>query len=59
MTVPRTHSAWRKASYSSTETNCVEVALDPQGVRVRDTKARDQGNLEVPARAWRTLAERL
>ncbi|MCP2165353.1 DUF397 domain-containing protein [Goodfellowiella coeruleoviolacea] len=29
---------WRKSSYSGTETNCVEVALGPVTVLVRDSK---------------------
>lgn len=59
MTVPRTHTAWRKSSYSSTETNCVEVALAPQAAWVRDTKARQQGHLELSPQAWQALVERL
>jgi hypothetical protein len=42
---------WRKASYSATEGNCVEVKLD-RSVGVRDTKAREQGQLTVTRAAW-------
>lgn len=50
---------WRKSSYSGNQGNCVEVAFDPRATRVRDTKARDAGQLQVPAAAWRALIERL
>lgn len=42
---------WRKASYSATEGNCVEVRLD-RAVGIRDTKAREQGQLTVTPAAW-------
>lgn len=45
-------AAWLKSSYSSTEANCVEVAVAPVVVEVRDTKDRDGGTLTVPAAAW-------
>ncbi|MGH3493473.1 MAG: DUF397 domain-containing protein [Sciscionella sp.] len=39
MTLPQ---HWRKSSFSSSQTNCVEVApLDDGGVMVRDTKDRN------------------
>ncbi|MFB9428075.1 DUF397 domain-containing protein [Streptoalloteichus tenebrarius] len=31
-------SLWRKSSYSSQTTTCVEVAAAPQGAMVRDSK---------------------
>jgi hypothetical protein len=43
---------WRKSSYSTTEANCVEVAVAPVVVGIRDTKDRDGGTLTVPAAAW-------
>lgn len=55
----RLPSTWRKSSYSSTQTNCVEVALDPNRARMRDTKAREHGHLEVSEHAWRSLLDRL
>lgn len=51
--------AWQKSSYSAQETNCVEIALDPSVARVRDTKARERGHLEMSGQAWRSLAGRL
>ncbi|WP_084134392.1 DUF397 domain-containing protein, partial [Actinopolyspora erythraea] len=36
-------SNWRKASYSSQETSCVEVGRTPNGAAVRDTKDRAAG----------------
>lgn len=59
MSIQPQHDAWRKSSYSGQDSNCVEVALDPQNARVRDTKARQSGHLEVSAQAWRSLVERL
>lgn len=57
MTAPHTTGAWHKSSYSAQETNCVEIAIDPSAVRVRDTKGREGGHLEVSGQAWRSLAE--
>lgn len=51
--------AWRKSSFSSQDTNCVEVAVDARHARVRDTKARQQGHIEVSPQAWQALLERL
>lgn len=44
-------NSWRKSSYSATEGNCVEVKLD-RSVGIRDTKAREQGQLTVTPTAW-------
>ncbi|HWD07329.1 MAG TPA: DUF397 domain-containing protein [Amycolatopsis sp.] len=50
---------WRKSSYSGgTNGNCVEVALDSEVVSIRDTKAREAGELHVPAAAWQTFVRR-
>jgi hypothetical protein len=43
---------WRKASYSATNGNCVEVADAPSLVLVRDTTDRDGGRLAFSADAW-------
>lgn len=59
MTVPDRVDTWRKSTYSQQESACVEVALDPQAARVRDTKNRSAGHLDVSAQAWRSLLDRL
>lgn len=51
-----TELSWFKSSYSGTEGgNCVEVALRPRTVHVRDSKLNPIGDgreLTVPASAW-------
>jgi hypothetical protein len=42
---------WRKSSYSATEDKCVEVALGP-AAKIRDTKDRSGGTLEISTRSW-------
>ncbi|MGH3434848.1 MAG: DUF397 domain-containing protein [Sciscionella sp.] len=44
---------WRKSSYSTDQSNCVEVALSRPSVGVRDSKKPEAGQLAIPARAWR------
>jgi hypothetical protein len=44
---------WRKATYSATNGNCVEVADATGGVLVRDTTDRTGAMLAVSADAWR------
>ena len=56
MRVPAT---WRKSSYSTEGQDCVEIALDPVQVGVRDTKDRTGGELAVNAQAWRAALARL
>lgn len=46
---------WRKSSYSGNEYECVEVALDPGQVRVRDSTDRLGPELQVSASAWRAF----
>ena len=46
---------WRKASYSATNGNCVEVADAPSLVLVRDTTDRDGGTLAFGADAWESF----
>jgi hypothetical protein len=50
---------WRKSSYSTNTTNCVEVALTSSRAQVRDTKDRDGGSLAVPAAAWAAFTREL
>ena len=45
---------WRKSTHSGEEIDCVEVALAPV-VRVRDTKDRRGGTLEISTRSWDAL----
>jgi hypothetical protein len=42
---------WRKSSYSGAQSECVEVKLD-RSVGIRDTKAREQGQLTVTPAVW-------
>lgn len=46
--------AWRKSSYSA-ESHCVEVAREPAGVLVRDSKDLDGPTLSVTAADWRAF----
>lgn len=50
---------WRKSSYSGSQTNCVEVAVAPELVGVRDTKDRGGGTLLVPAAVWQAFVTAL
>ncbi|VVJ21321.1 Uncharacterised protein [Amycolatopsis camponoti] len=43
-------TVWRKSSYSG-EDKCVEVALGP-AAKIRDTKDRSGGTLEISTRSW-------
>ncbi|MEU5850961.1 DUF397 domain-containing protein [Saccharopolyspora shandongensis] len=45
-------AAWFKSSYSATQNACVEVAMVPGAVGVRDTKDRDGGTLVFDSTAW-------
>ncbi|WP_410633396.1 DUF397 domain-containing protein [Amycolatopsis sp. cmx-4-83] len=58
MTVPDRPRRWRKSSHSETN-NCVEVAKDPDGVAVRDSKDPEGGVIELPGSGWRGLAARV
>ncbi|MEC3978791.1 DUF397 domain-containing protein [Amycolatopsis sp. H20-H5] len=46
---------WKKSAASSDSNACVEVALAPGTVGLRDTKARASGHLVIPADSWRAL----
>ncbi|PKW13364.1 DUF397 domain-containing protein [Saccharopolyspora spinosa] len=52
-------TGWRKSSRSAAEGNCVEVALTPQVVGVRDTKDRDGAVLVFPRSQWATFVSGL
>jgi hypothetical protein len=44
--------AWRKSSYSSDNSYCVEVAVADEAVGVRDTKDRTGGTLAFTRERW-------
>jgi hypothetical protein len=46
---------WRKSSYSSSNANCVEVAVTDPAVAVRDTKDRQGPVLVFSPGEWRTF----
>jgi hypothetical protein len=50
---------WQVSSYSENGGNCVEVALAPVVVRVRDTKARGDGALAFAGPSWQALLEQI
>ncbi|MEC3974653.1 DUF397 domain-containing protein [Amycolatopsis sp. H20-H5] len=50
---------WRKSKFSNANDDCVEVALDPAEVGVRDSKAPASGQLGLPVLAWEALLSRL
>lgn len=45
-------TAWRTSSYSANSSDCVEVAVAPMAVGVRDTKQRDGGTLVFNGTTW-------
>ncbi|MFR9729330.1 DUF397 domain-containing protein [Saccharopolyspora sp. MS10] len=45
-------ASWIKSSHSSSSQACVEVAMAPEVVGIRDTKDRDGGTLVVPRARW-------
>ena len=49
---------WRKSSCSGGQSNCVEVKLD-RAVGIRDTKAREHGQLTVSRAAWAAVVTSL
>ncbi|MFF0074917.1 DUF397 domain-containing protein [Streptomyces sp. NPDC005494] len=54
----RSESAWFKSSYSGSNNNdCVEVAVSPRTVRVRDSKNVPGPEIGVDARAWAHFLE--
>ncbi|GHG08021.1 MULTISPECIES: DUF397 domain-containing protein [Amycolatopsis] len=48
---------WRTSRYSGKD-NCVEVALGP-AAKIRDTKDRSGGTLEISTRSWEALLSAL
>ena len=52
-------SAFRKSSFSASESACVELAVAPMTTRVRDTKARGAGTVEFSADSFAAFVARL
>jgi Domain of unknown function (DUF397) len=52
MTGQLRHPAWRRSSYSTAASNCVEVALSGPAVGVRDSKDPDGPVLATPVTHW-------
>lgn len=61
MTTLDPRSRWRKSSFSGTSGggDCVEVALAPRNVTVRDSKSASGAVLDFPASGWNLLLARL
>ncbi|GAB3556352.1 hypothetical protein J2S53_002329 [Actinopolyspora lacussalsi] len=55
MTLSHAVSTWRKSSYSSQETNCVEVGRLDGGAAIRDTKDRAAGYFTTTGQQWATF----
>jgi uncharacterized protein DUF397 len=50
-----TGGVWVRSSRCSPNNNCVELRLDPESVRVRDSKAGDGPQLAFDQSSWRTF----
>ncbi|NJQ02440.1 DUF397 domain-containing protein [Streptomyces zingiberis] len=54
-----TDQIWIKSSYSgSSGDNCVEIAIHPHSVQVRDSKGLERPALTVSPTAWSAFAAR-
>jgi Domain of unknown function (DUF397) len=47
--------AWRKSSYSTAQSNCVEAASLPDAVAIRDSKNPDGPKLTFGPADWRSF----
>jgi hypothetical protein len=54
-----TNHAWRKSSYSNSESACVELAVTQHGSGVRDTKYRQGGALSFDRAAFGAFLDAL
>ena len=52
-------AAWRKSTYSNADGNCVEVAIGPTAVAVRDSKDRTGPVLTFAATEWQEFLRSL
>lgn len=52
MTVHHDHDNWRKSSFSSSQTNCVEFRRVEGGVEVRNSKRPDAGTIAYTDSEW-------
>jgi hypothetical protein len=50
---------WRKSSFSAANANCVEVAMAPEVVGMRDSKDADGAVVVVPVDSWARLVARV
>jgi hypothetical protein len=48
----KTDLEWRKSSHSTASGDCVEVAVQPQAVAVRDSKNTSGPTLAFPVSGW-------
>lgn len=53
------NTVWRVSSYSGNNNDCVEVAVGALQTRVRDSKARDAGELVFNADQFEAFAEEI
>ncbi|WP_432092520.1 DUF397 domain-containing protein [Streptomyces sp. bgisy100] len=51
----RTHGEWFKSSYSNQNANCVEVLIEAEAVRTRDTKDRSGPALTFSTGEWQAF----
>jgi hypothetical protein len=43
---------WRKSSHSGADNECIELIVQQDATRIRDTKNRDSGTVTVSALGW-------
>ena len=50
-----TDLSWRKSSYSDGEGECLEIALTPTTIHIRDSKTPENPHLTVAPTTWTTF----